>query len=178
MKNLIFLIVTILSISVQQSLSQTEKGNLFWGGTAGLDLNLEKGVDEFSIALNPDVGVFVMDKLAVGGNVGFTFYKLDDTKLTTLNVLPLVRYYSTSAAERSLFFLEGKAGLALATTDIFGESDTETAFQFSAGPGVAFFISDCMALEGLLTYNHITGNLERKNVGLTVGLQVYLNGDE
>lgn len=178
MKNLIFLVVTILSISVQQGFSQTEKGNLFWGGTAGFDLNLEKGVDEFSIALNPNVGVFVIDKLAVGGNLGLTFFKFDDTKLTTLNVLPLVRYYPATAGERSLFFLEGKAGLALVTADVFGESDTETAFQFSAGPGVAFYISDCMALEGLLTYNHITGDLERKNMGLVVGLQVYLNGDE
>lgn len=176
MKNLQLLFVGILMFISQLGIAQLERGTLQIGGTAGFDVDFEDGGDNpFTIMLNPTIASFISDNLSLGTNIGLAYLNSGDFSATALNLLPLVRYYVPAPGKSSAFFFEVKAGLALANSSYGDESSTETAFQAAGGPGVAFFISDCVSIDALLAYNRITGDLDQSSLGLNIGLQMYLS---
>lgn len=178
MKNLQGIFIGMLLLASQGSMAQFEKGNWQIGGTAGFDLEFVDGSDNpLTIMLNPTIARFITDRAAVGANLGLIYLTSGDFSSTVLNLLPLARYYLPDASGKAVFFLEAKAGLALVSADIFDGVETETAFQAAVGPGVAVLISDCVSIDAILAYNRITGDLDQSNLGLNVGLQVYLSRD-
>lgn len=160
-----------LTISLY-SFAQVQKGDRLIGGTAALRLDFnDAGSDLFSLSLNPNYAKFVSDNFAVGGAVGLTFIKLGDINSTNINLLPMVRYYFNNSNESNIFFLEAKAGLAFIDVG----SASESAFQFSVGPGIAFFIADNVSIDAILAYSRIGGAFDQAGVALNFGFQVYLN---
>ena len=79
--------------------AQTEKGDWMVGG--GFRLNTSDNNTE--IALTPNAGAFVINNLALGGNLGFAYVKSGDTKVTSFGIGPFVRYYFTNANVRPIF---------------------------------------------------------------------------
>ena len=178
MKNLQLTSVSILLlITFQIASAQLNKGNILLGGTAGFDMELMDGSDNlYTLMLNPNVATLVTDNVAIGANLGLVSIKSGDYSTTVLNFLPLARYYHSSESGKTAFFLEAKAGLALISYDSwFGDdASTETAFQFAAGPGLAFFITENVSLDALLLYNRVTGDLDQSNLGFNLGFQIFL----
>ncbi len=135
------LILTCLLLMISQlGIAQLEKGNLIIGGTAGFNIDIVEDDDNlFTLMLNPTIATFIDDNIAVGGNLAFTYQKNGDASASVLGLLPLVRYYFPGTSESSAFFIEAKAGLARVGFKSDNFDDSETAFQFGIGPGVAFF---------------------------------------
>jgi hypothetical protein len=178
MKHLKLLLVILLAMYSQQGMAQLEKGNLLIGGTAGFDVEFEENNDNFlTIAINPMVARMVTDNVAFGGSLGLVYLKVGDFSTSSFNVMPLVRYYVPGAGN-AVLFIEAKAGLARMGSSFSGESSSESAFQFSFGPGIAFFIADNVSIDALLAYNRIGGDFDQSSFGLNIGFQVFLASKE
>ncbi|MFT5165655.1 MAG: opacity protein-like surface antigen [Saprospiraceae bacterium] len=174
MKNLQLVLTSLLLMIAHLSMAQLEKGTTMIGGTAGFDLQFEEGDNLFTLTLNPSIAVFTSNNLAIGSNLGLTYLKSGDFSTTFLNLLPFARYYFLGGNEKSVIFLEGKIGLALASFDNGGGSESESAFQYAFGPGVSFFLTDNVSIDAILAYNHIGGDFDQSSFGLNIGLQAFL----
>lgn len=144
--------------------------------------------------LSPRVGFFVIDNLAVGVNVDFSgssYTEKDgaDTEkdaVTRLAVGPFARYYL--ALGQVYPFIE--AGINFGSANYissFNNSETRTTHRLNnmgAGPGVAFFVADNVAVEALVKYNRSvekydgSGGSEIKmttgGILVAVGVQAYI----
>jgi hypothetical protein len=101
----------------------------------------------------------------------------------TYGVGPLARYYfgaaevnttTTSARRSSRFFLEGTVGLQ--AVNVPGGSSTN-GLGIGIGPGLAYFVTENIALEGLLKYTKAFGfgnDGGSSLLQLGVGFQIYL----
>jgi len=153
--------------------AQVEKGyNLLGGsGRIGLDSDL------FSICLSPDLGWFIRDRLAVGGNLSFYVSDTENSTSFNLSFGPFARYYFGNA--RTKVFVHGGFGLS---TDTYTynyngnkEKNTDTDLYLDLRGGVAFFITDQVALEAALVYqsyqilDEFSGSF-----GITAGFQIHI----
>jgi opacity protein-like surface antigen len=176
MKNLqraLFFFLLLVSI---QATAQLEKGNLLIGGTAGFNIQFEDGDNVFNLELTPNVAKLISDNLALGGGLGVAYQKIGDFSSTALTILPWGRFYIPTGGESPVFFLDAKAGLALASFKFDDEDESESAFAYSVGPGMAFFITDNVSIDAILAYTRIGGDFDSSALGLNIGLQVFLGG--
>lgn len=142
-----------------------------------------------SISVSPRVGKFIVDNLAVGLGLGLSSSKVESedgsfvNKSNSLMVAPYVRYYTDGG-----FFGHGSVGFGSAkSTSESGGSEFETkfsTFNWEIGPGYAYFISESVAFEGLLTYGSMTQTVkdsdpEQKDIfsgiSFRIGCFVFLN---
>ena len=169
MKRIILaLLLTGIFISAN---AQTDKGDWIVGGR--VDLNT--GDNSTTIGFTPSAAVFVMHNLAVGGNLGVTYTKAGDSKITNFLMGPLVRGYLTNAMVRPLL------QMAINYTSIKfsdpGFSSTASGINFFLGGGAAAFINSNIALEILMGYSHTKYKDFEGSGGfnLGIGFQVYLS---
>lgn len=178
-------IMMILALSlgcIAAANAQTQKDwYLIGGNISNIRLGLDKSGNKFSFDLTPKVAWFWKDNLAVGAyaNLGFNSVKSGTTTVNsfTYQVGPLARYYfkgnALNAVSKTRWFLEGNVGIA-------GDNITGTATNglgVGFGPGIAYFINQNIALEGLAKYNYIAGFGNRgnsSNLNIGIGLQIYL----
>lgn len=150
---------------------QTEKGDWLVGGL--LDLNTAKNSTTFNFS--PNAGYFLVDNLAIGGNLVFAYDKLGDLKVTTFGIGPFVRYYFTDDKVRPFF--AGDMTFEKRKFETTQGSNTEDAFSWFLGGGAAFFINENVAVDGIIGYSHSKVSDEEGSGGLRlrVGFQVYIN---
>ena len=72
------------------------------------------------------------------------------------------------------FFFDAQVGLQLISADFGSGSDSESAVALRIGPGVAHFISEDVSIDAGLSFNYLGGNFDQSNLGLNIGLQVFL----
>lgn len=153
------------------AMAQTEKGNWLVGGT----FNLNTVSNSTTIGLNPTAGYFVADNFAVGATIMLEYDKFGENKSTTFGAGPLARYYFGKPtnvrpfAHGELNFLSQKFKFPTGT-------NTENGINYFLGAGLALFLNENVALEGLAGYNHtkikdIEGD---GGFALRIGFQVYL----
>jgi hypothetical protein len=166
-----FLLSLVLLSAFIVATAQTEKGDWMVGG--GFRLNTSDNNTE--IALTPDAGIFIINNLALGGNLGFIYSKRGESKITSFGIGPFVRYYFTNAKVRpilhgSLNFLSQK----IKNTGF--PSTTNNVTSYFLGGGAAIFISDQVSIDGLIGYANSKVKNSRSNGGfaLNIGFQVYL----
>jgi hypothetical protein len=172
-----FYFTTILLAFVFAGFSQTEKGSWLLGGniaytSASQTENGNKSTSSI-FALNPKIGVFPINNLAVILNTSYTTISSGGFSDHSLAIGPAVRYYFQGQAVK--FFLG--TGVEFGSTSGNYHS---TSFQFEAGP--AIFITPAVALE--LGINYQTGTLKNSQddsysskmgqFGVGVGFMVYL----
>src|SRR5438045_3798116 len=138
-------IIILLVISAN---AQTEKGDWMVGG--GLRLNTSNNNTQISFA--PNAGIFVINNLAVGGNVTLDYSKSGDNKVTSFGIGPFVRYYFTDAKVRPL--LQGNINYLSSKVKVPNSSSTNNGLNFFLGGGAAIFVSDQVSLDILLGYDH------------------------
>lgn len=160
-----FIVAAFLTVN-----AQTEKHDWMVGG--GLRLNT--GDNSTQIAFTPNAGIFVINNLAIGGNISLDYAKSGDTKFTSFGLGPFVRYYFTQANVRPL--LQGNINYLSTKVKIPGSSSTNNGLNFFLGGGAAIFVSDQASLDILMGYDHTKYKDFDGSGGfaLTIGFQVYL----
>ncbi|HVI48162.1 MAG TPA: outer membrane beta-barrel protein [Chitinophaga sp.] len=168
--------------------AQIQKGNLMVGADlTNINFTFQKQGNAFDFNLSPKIGWFIMDGLAIGGYVNFgvntTKNKDTDVKTSSTNygVGAFARYFFEDKNIRKLefskrvrFFAEANAGIA-GTNPASGASTN--GFNAGIGPGIAYFITPNVGLEGLLKYDLTVGggnSTTANRIGLHVGFQIYL----
>jgi len=161
---------TLISCLLTSASAQTEKGDWMVGG--GLRLNTSNNRTE--IAFSPNAGIFVINNLAIAGNISLDYAKSGDTKITSFGIGPFVRYYFTTANVRPL--LQANINYLSTKVKIPSNSSTNNGFNFFLGGGAAIFVSDQVSLDLLLGYDHTKYKDFDGSGGfaLTIGFQVYL----
>lgn len=180
----LFIAASFMLLGTQQNASaQIQKGNLMVGASlADFDLGFQSNNTSFSISVNPKLGYFIEDNIALGGevNLGFATGK----GFTDLNygVGAFGRYYisdpRTVLMKHARFFGEANIGIS-------GKNHKATAIPASTtnglgigfGPGVSYFITPNIGLEALLKYQGIVGfgtATTSNHIVFGLGFQIYL----
>lgn len=171
-------------VSPERSLPQTSErvgatpiqaGNWIVGGSIG-SLGYNFSSESFNLNLNPKMGYFVMDNIAVGlgAIVGLSTMKNNDD-VWSYGVVPFARYYFPEGASvTGRFFGEVEAGISGST----GASDA--SFLGGVKAGYAHFVTNSVAIEGTLGYTYSKANISSGSavtgLGIGLGFQIYLPG--
>jgi len=181
MKIQTFLLVTISTLALTFGYSQTEKGSMLLGGTFNLS-NSSIGDDNvLNVGLSPDIGFFVIDKLSVGGSLGLSLQSTESTTQSTFSIVPELRYYFPPLTETISLFATGGVGYITTRTNFdIGSvaNETDSGYRTNLGVGLAFFLTENVALEGIFGHGFLKFGDDTNgvsNLGLNGGVQVYLS---
>lgn len=152
------------------AVAQTERGNWLIGG----NFNLNTVSNSTTIGLNPTAGYFVANNVAVGATVMLEYDKFGENKSTTFGAGPLARYYFGKANVKP--FLNGELNFISQKFKFPTGTNTENGVNYFLGAGLALFLNQSVALEGMAGYNHtkikdIEGD---GGFAMRIGFQVYL----
>ncbi len=179
MKKLSILIFIALFGFKNSAPAQIQRGSAIIGGSIA---NLNLGLDDpniFSIDITPKAGFFVRDNIALGPYINFGLTTAKNSS-TTINwgIGLMGRAYANKDVEvirHGRFFGEGTAGIGGVNVSDGGSSTN--GFEFSGGPGFAYFVTRNLALETLLKYNGVVGFGDEpytSNINLSFGFQIHL----
>lgn len=143
-----------LAIMSEAANAQTEKGTVLLGGEVAFT-SIES-TSMFNLA--PNVGFFVADNFAVGGQ--FSFFTSEG--YTSWGVGPFARYYFSKNTS-------GKPFVG-ANLNIGGDDNTDTQVGFGAKAGYALFLNKSIALEFGVSYNRTEGI---DMIGVGAGFQIH-----
>lgn len=174
--------------------AQIGQGTMMVGGNAGfssIKYKQKQGStthDDYTMttfSLAPQFGYFVIDNLAVGGdlNVSLSKYSDEDTddesKDNSFELRPFVRYY----LPQKIFF-HGQFGIGSGSTkDEDNNKNKYNLTSWNLGVGYAIFITNNIAIEPMIKYgsnikNYKDANPDYKDINtglsLNVGFQIYL----
>ena len=202
-------VVVVLSFSVI-SAQVLDQGNFVIGSTIGISANDSKvsvrtnavdqegeGPSAFQLNFAPKVGYFLIDHLALGMGLDYTFSRVenpsqDKTDDSDLLFGPFVRYY-VLVGDDMAFFVETDFGFGNSSDQQYiGEarqSINTHVFALGFGPGFTIFSTQDIGIEALLKYNYARSQFETENGGITtttttrtnqfdiaVGIQFYFGG--
>lgn len=182
MKKITVLLAVIMIASAYVGKAQIQKGNVLVGGDiANFSLGLNKG-SRFSMDINPKAAWFIRDNTAVGAyaelaletgggsgtDVGYGFGALARRYLSG-NAIDALRH--------TRFFVEANIGIEGTNASLSGLSTN--GLGIGIGPGIAYFVTPNIGLEGLLKYRGRLGfgsDATTSDLNLNVGFQIYLPG--
>ncbi|TDH24016.1 hypothetical protein EXU57_16140 [Segetibacter sp. 3557_3] len=159
--------------------AQIQKGNVMVGADlANLQLSLNRG-GNFNVQINPKAAWFIRNNTALGAYLNFGLATAKGVGASVnYGVGALGRYYINDAelnlVRHSRFFFEGNVGIEGYNPTV---GDNTNGLGIGVGPGLAYFITPNIGLEGLLKYNNIVGfgsAVSSSNLNLQVGFQIYL----
>lgn len=206
----IFLTMVLLLGYAYLSAQVLNQGNFVMGGTLGFSATDSKvsvktndldqkgeGPSAFQLNFAPNVGYFLIDNLALGMGLDYTFSRVQDpdkdrTDDSDLLFGPFARYYLPVGVDMA-FFLETDFGFGNASDQQYIGTDRQRinthVFAFGIGPGFSIFSTHDIGIEALLKYNYARSQFETENSGLTtttttrtsqfdiaVGVQFYFGG--
>ena len=161
--------------------AQVQQGNVLIGSTFS---NISLGLNTpnvFSFNITPEAAWFIKDNVALGGYVNFGLETAKGSSTTTTyGVGALGRYYTgsdVSVLKHGRVFGEATAGIG--GTDVSDGGGNTNGFNFSVGPGFAYFVTPNIGLETLLKFQGLTGFGNQgfqSTLLLSFGLQIYLPG--
>lgn len=155
-------------------------------GLFGLNFGLNDGAG-FSVGVSPKVGYFLNQNFLVGAAVNLGFSKSPEnngeaTETMSYGFQGLTRFYirpnevdANELPARSMLFLENNAGVAGLNNN---DGPSTFGFAFGFGPGLAYFVSDNVALETTVKYNGLIGGGTvdyQHSLGINLGVQVFLS---
>ncbi len=184
MKKISALIIAGMAIfGTQQASAQIQKGNLMVGASlADMNIKLQKGNTDLSLSINPKIGYFIQDNVAIGAEVKLGFATNSAQNSINYGIGAFGRYYVSSKQlellKHARFFGEVNAGLVGDNIKPKGMSSVSTnGLGIGFGPGVAYFITPNIGLEALLKYNLGVGfgsSTTTNNFSIGFGFQIYL----
>ena len=153
MKKIVLSMVAILAFGFANAQESTgkgfSKGSIFVSGAIGI--NSEKTGDNKSsgFEIEPKVGFFVTDNIAIGGKLGYRSDKAENAVTDTedearLTVGAFGRYYFTPSSDFSLF---GELGVDYSSVDDKLADVKENEIGANLGLGLSYFVSSNFALE-------------------------------
>ncbi len=178
MKKQILLFVFLLSSLF--SYSQTNQGDKLVGGTVSFGTQFTpNNENQLFLNFNPNYGKFINDNIAVGAGVNLNYQKIsNNSNLTSLGLLPFVRYYIGNS-DVLQFYGEVKGGFLYQRNNNPGGATNNNGFQINVGPGVAFFLSENVSFDFIVNYGYVRLNefIIDKRLSFNFGFQVYLLGN-
>ena len=182
------IIITAFALCMfSATFAQTQKGNILVGADlAGLGLNFQEGNTQFNLNINPKAGWFIKDNLVIGPDLSIGLNTQKGATSLTYGVGAFGRKYfndnATNLTRTTKWFLEANAGIY--GTNLSGDNVEKTStngFGAGFGPGLAYFLTPNIALEGLVKYNLTVGfgsSTTNNNIGFGLGFQIYLPGSQ
>lgn len=161
--------------------AQTQKGTLMIGGGGSAEFE-----DGFSASLNPNLGYFVANNVAVGSGLSLCYGKSSSLRSVGAGVQPFVRYYFGQQAPTRFFAVASGSVLSHRTEVENGivEYEKSTSHSFGGGLGVVHFLTDQVGLEAQLLYRNSRTyyNIYYDDIppswngglGLSLGVQIHL----
>ncbi|MCJ8166272.1 outer membrane beta-barrel protein [Pontibacter sp. E15-1] len=188
----IFLFVVVFSAAAQdlQDLPRPQttaavadeavrEGNWLVGANIGnIGYNFES--NNFGIDINPRAGYFLSVNAAIGAEVQLGLSIYDGGEEFRYGLTPFARYYfPEGAAPTHRWFAEVLAGFAGSSLED-SEDDASLSSVLGIRAGYAHFVSDNVAIEGILGYTSTNADISVGNgssgLNLGIGLQIYLPG--
>jgi hypothetical protein len=175
---LTFIAVTAFNLCAR---AQIQQGYLLIGGDiANLNFGLNKPTT-FSANVAPKAAWFIKDNVALGGYLNFAIQtQASEGSTVNYGIGALGRYYQeTDVNVIKHVRLFGEATAGFGGISLRQNGGNTNGFDFSFGPGVAYFINSTLGLETLLKYNGILGfgnTAYQHNINLFFGFQIYLPG--
>lgn len=117
------------------------KGDAFISGALTLGSEKTGDVKTSTFEIEPRVGYFVTENIAIGGKLGYKTVK-DATDAFTVGAFG--RYYFTPASQFSVF---GQAGLDFTNTKFKAADAKANEFGANIGLGLSYFLSNHFAIE-------------------------------
>lgn len=163
--------------------AQIQKGNLMVGASlADMNIKLQKGNTDLSLSINPKIGYFIQDNVAIGAQVKLGFATDAGGSSINYGIGAFGRYYISSKQlellKHARFFAEVDAGLVGDNYKPKNMPSVSTnGLGIGFGPGVAYFITPNIGLEALLKYNLGVGfgsSTTTNNFSIGFGFQIYL----
>ncbi len=176
MKTLKLFYLTTLLFACMQLQAQTQQGSMMIGGNAGFANSSQGDFSITTVSINPSIGYFVIDKLAVGASVGISFFSGDLLEGTSFGVGPFARYYFTDGSNIRPF---GQVGFDWSSFKP-KEGDSQSNTGFDVGVGASLFLNDHVAIDGIIGYNSMKADGEDDSTntfGITFGVQAFFGGD-
>lgn len=155
MKKVLLTLTAIAGLTIAAQ-AQTEQGKIIVGGQVGFQTSKVKDTDfkNNSFSINPTVGYFISDNLAIGTGVGYNWSKDESvtdlsTKRDAFQVSPFVRKYSANGPLR--FFAQLSVPMSwgkttVETNNIKAESKFEN-YGVELAPGLAYFPTSKVGIE-------------------------------
>lgn len=176
------LFITITLLTFVTSNAQITKGNWMVGGSGSFSSSNTKSENfsetkTFTIDISPNIGYFVIDKLAFGSKVNFfkSNSKSDtgNSDFKTFYVSPFARYFFLNKEKKINVFLESSYKFSM-----YKENSKNTALSFKGG--TAIFLNSSVALEISLEYlkNNYSNNQNTNSILLGIGVQVHLEKEK
>lgn len=185
----------------------TDGGNFMIGSSFGLSSAQSRitqndtggeaegeGPSSTLFCISPKVGYFLVDNLALGIGLDYTFNEVNQpnknrTKDSDLLFGPFARYYVPFSDDMAIF-LEGNFGFGNSSDimDVDGVSQniSTNIFAIGAGPGLTVFSSDAIGISAIFKYNYArsdfdttVGGVQRRTITKTnqfnfsVGINFY-----
>lgn len=179
MKKCMFILTIMVAGLCKGAKAQIQQGNFLIGADlTNIDLSLDKG-GNFSFLVNPKLAFFIRDNVALGGYVtaGLSTAKGAGTNVN-YGIGILGRYYAgpkdITTVRHARLFAEGTVGIEGYNPAV---GDNTNGLGIGVGPGIAYFITPTIGLEGLLKYNGIVGfgtAPTSNHLNLSLGFQIYL----
>jgi Outer membrane protein beta-barrel domain len=172
MKKVLLGLIALTGITVLNA--QTQQGDWMVGG----NFRLNTSDNNTQIAFTPNVGAFVIDNLALGGNINLSYSKSGNNKYTSFGFGPFARYYFTTQNQTVRPIVQGSFSY-LSTKSKIGNttSSTNTGSNYFIGGGAAMFISNNVSIDALMGYDHTKYKSFNGSGGFAfnIGFQVYIN---
>ncbi|WP_312192247.1 outer membrane beta-barrel protein [Sphingobacterium sp.] len=154
MKKILLTLTAVAGLTIAAN-AQTEQGKIMVGGQIGFETSKVKDTDfkNNSFSINPTVGYFVSDNLAIGTGVGYDWSKNEttdnSTKRDAFKVSPFVRKYSANGPLR--FFAQLSVPMSwgkttVETNNVKAESKFEN-YGVELAPGLAYFPTSKIGIE-------------------------------
>lgn len=184
MKKIVFMLAFVMTASVFVAKAQIQRGNVLVGtDLSNFQISLNKG-GAFSMRIDPKAAWFIKDNTAIGAYVDFELQTAKGAgTYTQYGIGLLARQYmsgnAVAAVRHTRLFFEGNIGIEGTNNNFNGIKTSTNGLGLGIGPGLAYFITPNIGLEGLLKYNGIVGfgNATTSSyLNLGIGFQVYLPG--
>lgn len=168
------------------ALSILKSGRMFIGGsTANLDMSdLVNDRSGFGFGLNPNVGLFLSEKWALGSSLFISHSSNDFYNGYSFGVSPFARFYPQASDGPLQWFLTAGVGITRMVNEfdeIVGNpmelNNSQWLKSFNTGIGLDWFLSENIAVEGILGYTYIDApafSSETRNLGFNIGFQYFL----
>jgi len=168
MKKIIVLILCSGTLAITNG--QIGKSDWMIGGT----FRLNTSDNNTEIAFNPTAGYFVIDDLALGGNVNMGYSKNGSEKTTVFGFGPFARFYFNGQHVRPI--LHTTLNFDTRKTKIGNVSTNNNGINYFLGGGAALFISQQVSIDALAGYYHskLKGFDGSGGFVFSIGFQVYL----
>lgn len=154
--------------------AQLQQGNAYFGASsslAGISFGLGS-TNDFHLQITPKIGYFIENNLMVGGLVDLDYTKVKGIDgIFNYKINAFGRYYIPKGqiynpVNDARFFFEVQAGIG-GKPDVFG-------FNLAAGVGVAYFITNSIALETSAMVHSMFGAGSNTGLGINVGFAFHL----